>query len=291
MNASQWKWSRTNEDQKVSRMPSGHPVSLYLLHVPLGGALTLPVATGLARGAEQQGGQFVYPLRGGDGTGRHRRGRRCGAQPVIPPQHRPQHPRVLPSVPPRSTVLAPSMLPPPWSQYPFYRGIALRVFLSSSSSPLVHSSSQGGDHLPETPATEWAIATPVAGELRPSADVASPRLDVDDDVDVHTRSPARDTGAYHDTGPKRISDVLTAAAEVWDFDRLRMTDTLRCLRSLRSHFVVTSRLSRERELVSLKTVAILHDYQLFVYVYSKYKYLNSLNIWIRFKIRFKFRFW
>jgi len=76
-------------------MPSGHPMSLYLLHVPLGGALALPVATGLAGGAEQQRGQFVHPLRGGDGAGRRRRGRRCGAQPVIPPQHRPQHPRVL----------------------------------------------------------------------------------------------------------------------------------------------------------------------------------------------------
>jgi len=48
----QRKWSRTNEGQN-SRMPSGHPVSLYLLHVPLGGALTLPVTTGLAGGAEQ----------------------------------------------------------------------------------------------------------------------------------------------------------------------------------------------------------------------------------------------
>lgn len=76
-------------------MPSGRPVSLYLLHVPLGGALALPVATGLAGGAQQQGGQFVYPLRGGDGAGRRRRGRRCGAQPVIPPQHWPQHPRVF----------------------------------------------------------------------------------------------------------------------------------------------------------------------------------------------------
>lgn len=74
-----------------------HPVVfLYLLHVPLGGTLALPVA-GFAGCAEQKRSQFVYPLGRGRGTGR-RCGRRCGAQPVITPQHRPQHPRVLPSI-------------------------------------------------------------------------------------------------------------------------------------------------------------------------------------------------
>lgn len=63
------------------------PVGFYLLHVPLRGILVLPVAAGLAGGAEQQGRQFVHPLDAG-----RRRGRRW-AQPVIP-QHGPQHPRV-----------------------------------------------------------------------------------------------------------------------------------------------------------------------------------------------------
>lgn len=62
-------------------------VCVYLLHVPLRGILVLPVAAGLAGGAEQQGRQFVHPLDAG-----RRRGRRW-AQPVIP-QHGPQHPRV-----------------------------------------------------------------------------------------------------------------------------------------------------------------------------------------------------
>lgn len=118
-------------------MPSGHPVSLYLLHVPLGGALALPVATGLARGAEQQGSQFVYPLRGGDDAGRRRRGRRCGTQPVIPPQHWPQHPRVLPSAPLRlpSSPLS-SVSPLRCSRYPFYRETTLSAASSFASSCL-----------------------------------------------------------------------------------------------------------------------------------------------------------
>lgn len=50
--------------------------------------------------------------------------------------------------------------------------------------------------------TARVVTTAVAGELRSSADVASPRLDADDDdVDVHARSPARDAGAYHGTEP------------------------------------------------------------------------------------------
>lgn len=209
-------WTKNEAERtkaKNSRMPSGHPVSLYLLHVPLGGTLVLPVATGLARGAEQQGSQFVYPLRGGDGAGRRRRGRRCGAQPVIPPQHRPQHPRVLPSAPPPlrlgSSPLS-SVSPLRCFRYPFYRGTAALFSRSPlvylPRAPLVTSFPLWGaiSHR-RTHATAWVVATPVAGELRSSADVASPRLD--DDVDVHTRSPTRDTGAYHGTRPKQISDV------------------------------------------------------------------------------------
>lgn len=205
---------RKNEAERTqaknSKMPSGHPVSLYLLHVPLGGALALPVPTGLARGAEQQGSQFIYPLRGGDGAGRRRRRRRCGAQPVIPPQHRPQHPRVLPSDPLRLLSSPPfvSVTPSGRFRYPSSRATALssatspsRLLVCLLRTPLVPVFlSRGGDLLPEIHATARAIATPVAGELRSSADVASPRLAVDDDVDVDTRSPTRDAGAYHVPG-------------------------------------------------------------------------------------------
>lgn len=197
-------------------MPSSHPVSLYLLHVPLGGALALPVATGLAGGAEQQGGQLVYPLRGGDGAGRHRRGRRCGAQPVIPPQHRPQHPRVLPSAPRLSFSLPFCRCHPldaPFiAELPFLRlpPLLLRVFLFSSHPSVTPFLFEGGGRATSLGNPRYGASCRDARcrrTVRSSADVASPRLDVDDDVDVHARSPARDAGAYHDIEPKRISDV------------------------------------------------------------------------------------
>lgn len=87
-----------------------------------------------------------------------------------------------------------------------------RLLPRSLCTPRLHPSSWGtmsfrGRCLWGTHVTARAVTTLVAGKLRSSADVASPRLDVDDDVDVHARSPARDAGTYHGIGPKRISDV------------------------------------------------------------------------------------
>lgn len=172
-----------------------HPgLSLYLLHVPLGGALALPVVAGLAGGAEQQGGQFVHPLGTGGGR-RHRHGRRCGAQPVIPPQHRPQHPRAL--CPPCPLRLPSSLPRCSFSRENLRPDASLSLFLLFLS---VLFSLSGGVH-----DTSCRVAR--RRRTEPSTDVASPRLDADDDDDVRARPLAPDAGAYHRTVPRRVSDA------------------------------------------------------------------------------------
>ena len=209
-------------------------MSLYLLHVPLGGALALPVATGLAGGAEQQRGQFVHPLRGGDGAGRRRRGRRCGAQPVIPPQHRPQHPRVLTRWPPSTSSSPPFFFAAtpldgtPWSP-PLSR--KLHVFVSRPLACLLFaplggtppSSSRGSNlffrpnFLPRYDGASCRDArcrrTEIVGRRR----VTTPRCRWRRWRAI-ARSGCRSVSWYQvDTDFWRS----TAAAEVWDFDRLR----------------------------------------------------------------------
>lgn len=148
------------------------------------------MAAGLARGAEQQGGQFVHPLDGGS-AGRRRRGRRCWAQPVIPPQHRPQHPRVDLS----AAVLLPL---PPLRSVPsgflFARVLAFPVIASSRSSLFAWRLPSG--------TIRQAVAARVAGELNRRRRAS--RLD---DDDARARSP-RAAGAYH-RGPvlRVVSDA------------------------------------------------------------------------------------
>lgn len=172
------------------------------------------------QGAQSSKGASLFtPLAGGTVPVAAGVGDAVGLSPSSPPNTG-HSIHVFCPLPPSRLPVSPSPLssvsPPRCFRYPFLYHRTPRYSASryrpSSRSSCLSSSHPSGTTLPlgeatETHDTTRAVATPVAGELRSSADVPSPRLDVDDGVDVHTRSSAWDTGAYHGTGPKRISDV------------------------------------------------------------------------------------
>lgn len=193
---------------------------------------------------------------------------------LCPPVYSPQS--FLSVSPPRCSLYRRTATPSP----------LLRVFFLVLFAPLGYTLPLGGwclsgdNAFGESHVTARAVTTPVAGKLRSSADVASPRLDVDDDVDVHARSPARDAGTYHGIGPERISDVRQLQLKFEISIGWGRRATLSCLGNSRSHFVVIFATARigviERTSIPRDSCNSRTVYQLFIFLYVLYALLAPL---------------